>query len=154
MKAFTLTELIFVIIIIAILNMTGLYYMKPHYLMNDTNFVMMKIKNTKYQAVGYSKNLQGLGNINYSIGCISMSKLDDTTGTNYKFHSKLSSVSPSTVNTLCFDQYGRIHNGSLDGNQSRLSSLLDRNVTITITHSGDSSRIIIYPFSGYIETKY
>lgn len=148
MRAFTLLELVFVIVIISILSAVGAYYMKPNYLRNDTNFVLMKIKDVKYKAIGYSKELPGLGDINYSVGCIDINDLNDTENSHYKFHSTIS-VSPS-MNTLCFDQYGRLHK---DNNTSSLSSILNKNVIITLTYNSKNSTIKIYPISGFVEAK-
>ena len=150
MRAFTLIELLFVIVIIAILSAVGAYEMRPNYLRNDTDFVLMKLKDVKYRAIGYSKQLSDLGDLNSSIGCIEISELNSTEGTNYKFHSDIN-ILPSDINTLCFDRYGRPHK---DDNESSLSSLLHKNIIIILNYNDKNSTITIYPFSGYIEAKY
>ena len=150
MRAFTLIELLFVIVIIAILSAVGAYEMRPNYLRNDTDFVLMKLKDVKYRAIGYSKQLSDLGDLNSSIGCIEISELNSTEGTNYKFHSDIN-ILPSDINTLCFDRYGRPHK---DDNNSNLSSLIYNNITIRLEYNNKDANITIYPFSGYIEAKY
>jgi len=43
-KAFTLIELVFVIVIIGIITGVGLNSFKTNYLLNDTNFIALKLK--------------------------------------------------------------------------------------------------------------
>ncbi len=155
-KAFNLTELIFVLVIIGILTGVGFYSFKPNYLRNDTNFVLMKLENIRYSAIGYDKKLENLGSIDYSIGCINIRDLnktaDNTKSKNYKFHSAID-VSPA-IEILCFDNLGRIHKGEDDNNRTTLDSLLTSYVIITLKYQDENSTIILNSQSGFIDIKY
>jgi len=53
-KAYTLIELIFVIIIIGIMSAVGASAFKPTYLRDDTNFIQAKIKQAQFLGIGYN----------------------------------------------------------------------------------------------------
>jgi prepilin-type N-terminal cleavage/methylation domain-containing protein len=151
-EAFSLLELIFVLVIIGVLSGVGLYSFKPHYLRDDTNFVLLKLQDTKYKALSYDKSLND-GDINGSIGCIDLQKLNDvydkkTKSNNYKFHSTI--TPPSDLNILCFDTYGRIYNGENDDNATTLESLIYNNVIITLDYGNEEKNITIMTHTGYI----
>ncbi|WP_187647366.1 prepilin-type N-terminal cleavage/methylation domain-containing protein [Nitrosophilus labii] len=153
-KAFTLVELITVLIIIGILSSIAFYSIKPDYLKNDTNYVFMKLENARYSAIGYDKRVSSLADVNSSIGCIDFNKLseidDKTKSKNYVFRSKLN----YTLDILCFDNIGRLHDGSIDNNMTTLDSLIQSNVIIKLNYKDKNSTIKVYPFSGYIEIIY
>ena len=154
-EAFTLLELIFVIVIIGILSGVAVSSFKPHHLRNDVNFVLMKLEQTRYKAMGYDKSLP-TSDVNYSIGCIDITDLNDTSDTTtkakaYKFYSEYntSSASPSTI---CFDTLGRVHAGENDDNKTELSSLQATDVNLTYTYNSKEGTLIIDHLTGHIRT--
>ena len=153
-EAFTLLELIFVIVIIGILSGVAVSSFKPHHLRNDVNFVLMKLEQTRYKAMGYDKSLSS--DINYSIGCISIDDLNNTNDTTtkakaYKFYSSAPSSPPSTI---CFDTLGRVHTDEKvdDKNKTTLSSLRKEDVNLTYTYNSKEGTLIIDHLTGHIRT--
>lgn len=103
-KAYTLIELLFVIVIIGIMVGVGSTSIKTNYLINDVNFISGKIRQAQYQAIGYSKvSFGSTAPISSNIGCITLNKtsLDEK---NFKIHSTLSEELKDK--TLCFDSKG------------------------------------------------
>ena len=155
-SAFSLLELIFVIVIIGTLSGIAFKKFKPHYLHHDMDFMLMKLEETRYKAMAYDKSLPNLSlNVDYSIGCIDIDTLNDTydTKTNadaYKFHAVFKSIDPSDLEIICFDSLGRVHDGEDDDNATTLDSLLSQDVNITYEYNGQSSSLIIDHFSGTI----
>ena len=153
-EAFTLLELIFVIVIIGILSGVAVSSFKPHHLRNDVNFVLMKLEQTRYKAMGYDKSLSS--DINYSIGCISIDDLNDTNDTTtkskpYTFYSQYSSDS-SSPQIICFDILGKVHDGTKDDNKTTLSSLETSDLNLTYTYRNKEGTLLIDHLTGNIRT--
>ncbi|ADN08502.1 prepilin-type N-terminal cleavage/methylation domain-containing protein [Sulfurimonas autotrophica] len=148
-QAFSLLELIFVIIIIGILSGVAISSFKPHHLRDDTNFVLMKLEETRYKAIGYNKSLPS-SDINYSIGCISVDTLSKTDTQAYKFYSYFDLSSSSAINVICFDALGRVHDGDIDNNQTTLDSLQNNEIHLTYTYQNKISVLKIDSLSGNI----
>ncbi len=149
-KAYTLVELIFVIVIIGILSGVGFYSFKPHYLQNDYDFVKLKLNTVRYEGLNYDKRISSLGNVDYSIGCIAKDDLlsaDGTIDKQYKAHAKLT-LNPNE-DTLCFDTMGRLYNGT-DNNKSTLHSRLQQNLIIQLQYNNEENNITIDYLSGYL----
>jgi len=138
-KAYTLVELIFVIVIIGILSGVGFYSFDPHYVRNDANIVLMKLEKSRYEAMHYDKRLAD-SNTKSSVGCIDLSTLKDTNSStidqNYKFHSD---ITPNT-GTICFDIFGR--------------SKSENDENITISYQNKTVQLNILKNSGYIDIIY
>ncbi len=145
-EAFTLMELIFVIIIIGILSGIAISSFKPQHLRNDMNFVLMKLDGTRYKAMGYDKSLPS-SDLNYSIGCINVDDLNQTDDSAYKFHSSLQN---KPLNIICFDTFGRVHNGENDDNRTILDSLETNDINLTYEYNNKQKSIIIDHLSGNI----
>lgn len=153
--AFTLLELIFVIVIVGILSGVAFYSFKPHYLRSDINFVLMKLEQTRYEAMGYDKSLPA-ADTNLSIGCITVADLSDTNNTKtnatpYKFHADFdaSKSSISSSDTICFDTFGRVHTG-IDANKATLSTLSSDDINLTYIYNGKEGNLSIDHLTGYI----
>jgi len=135
-RAYTLVELIFVLVIIGILSAVGFYSFDPHYLRNDAHMIAMKIEKIRYEAIHYDKSL---GEQSSSVGCIDLRTLKDSQSTidkNYKFHADITSESDS----ICFDIFGRVTSGE------------DEN--ITISYQNKTVTLHILKNSGYIDIIY
>jgi len=173
-SAFTILEIIFVILIITILAAIGKNFLPDFTLLNDTNYLAMKIREKQHNAIGYDHfrfGDTGWENRDYSkeynLTCIDLnitkqreensdkkSNLDyeelNSNSANKYYIDYLTKINVTGLNstnqTLCFDHLGRPY----DGNYSLEQLLLDKNVIIKLTYKGESKRLIIQPFSGYI----
>jgi len=147
-EAYTLLELIFVIIIIGILVGTGFYYFKPHYLQNDKDFLELQLNRVRYEGLNYDKRNPSSTGMDYSIGCIAKSDFfisHSTIDKHYKKHATVT-LTPDE-NTLCFDTLGRLHKGT-DGNKTTQSSLLSSDIVITLKYNNEEKNITIDHISG------
>ena len=148
-KAFTLLELVFVIVIIGIMIGVGSSALKPKYLQNDTNFIVAKIIETQFMGIGYEHNSFGCQEINpdYKSGCIRIEKdalSEDATNTNelnYKLHI---SIEPLDT-TICFDSKGRPHEGDFTQ-----STLLKAQKKLTFKYLDKEKNIFIEPLTGFV----
>ena len=161
-KAFSLIELIFVMVIIGILAATGVYYFKPNILQRDVDYVLGKIKEARFRGIGYNKFKFNGSYISDPVGCIELTKYalnnDNTKDETQKYKiNDLTEISAYhdglQVQTLCFDYLGRPHNGSQDENETNLSSLLHTSLEINVTYNGDSRTILVLPMSGFATVK-
>jgi prepilin-type N-terminal cleavage/methylation domain-containing protein len=156
-KAFTLIELIFVIIIIGTLTSVGLSSFKTNYLLNDTNFIALKIKNAQFSGMGYS-HLDFGGTLssetNNSIGCIRIEKssLEESATNKNEVNYKLHVTLDPDDTTICFDSKGRPHNGNFENNFN--ANLLTSQKEITLEYNGKERNITIQPITGYVIVKY
>lgn len=151
-KAFTLLELIFVIVVIGIMVGVGSSAFKPTYLIDDTNFILLKIKEAQHEAIGFDRRTFGGGLIagHEDSGCITFTKnaLNEnatTANENYKLRVDLSS--DLSGSTICFDAKGAPRVGTFNG------TVLDARKTLTLTYSGESKNIVIEPRTGYVLLK-
>jgi len=155
-NAFTLIELIFVIVIIGIMAGVGSSSFKPRYLANDTNFIVSKIREAQFVGISYEHNDFGLedsdGSDNIGEGCIELTDLnesatDKNSAVSYQVKSTIKSE--DGVGTLiCFDSKGRPHDGDFTQ-----SSLYSGKKSFTIEYNGKQKSITVEPITGYVIIK-
>ncbi len=146
-RAFSIVELIFVMVILGILASVAFYGFKPKNLQNDTDYLFMQLLKTRYQGINYDKRGLREGG---AIGCISlkeaaiekMAKSD-----HYAWRSSLH----APCETLCFDSLGRPH---CDDNLTQFSSIAKSPLLITLLFHNKERNITILPQSGYAIIKY
>lgn len=145
-KAFTLIELIFIIVIIGIIAGVGFSMVSPQYNLRDGEFLLLKIKQAKFKAMNYEGQKDST--------CITLTRtsLNNNENSNpknqhpYKFRSNVTSA----VNNLCFDSLGRPHDGaSYVGENVRLDTLMHDILDINLVNNGKSCVIRVYPLTGY-----
>ena len=152
-KAFTLLELIFVIVVIGIMVGVGSSAFKPTYLIDDTNFILLKIKEAQYEAIGFERRTFGGGLMagHEDSGCVTFTKasLEENAITaneiNYKLRVELSGE--LNGKKICFDSKGAPRVGAFNG------TALETQETLTLTYSGESKNIVIEPRTGYVLLK-
>jgi prepilin-type N-terminal cleavage/methylation domain-containing protein len=151
MRAFTLIELIFVIVIIGIMAGVGVSSFKPTYLIDDVNYIQSKIQEAQFRGIGYEHNDFGSDSStpDYNSGCINISKTAlqqpaSDTNTIYKLH-----VNDFDYGTLCFDSKGRPHHDDFT-----FATLLNTQMTLNFTYSSKQKDIFIEPISGYAIIKH
>ncbi len=151
MKAFSLIELIFVIVIMGILSFLGLQYIPDEKVTAYTQMLKAKIMEKKSNAIGYKAE----GFDGYF--CIKFDKewlTDDEADSKIKFDFNKSyiklKISPLLDDKkLCFDYLGRDYNGSVDNN---LTYIIHTNIIVTVKRNDKDieQNITIYPVTGTI----
>ena len=148
-KAFTLIELIFVIIALGIMAAVGTSVFKTNHLRNDADFIAAQIKQAQYRGIGFEHNGFGVEEMTADTdnGCILLSTadLEDAAGSgdaHYTLHVTLSGYLAGA--TLCFDAKGRPHE-----NNFAAATLLGEQKVLTLTYAGEDANISIMPMSGY-----
>lgn len=141
--AFTLIELIFVIVLIGVLSGIGFYMNRPDVTRSDAQYTLLKLKEARYRAIGYD---------DYNLsGCVTLTDAaleNDDTSTIHDIKSEVtpdSTVLTNSDKTVCFDSLGRPH----DGNSTALSSVLRKNLDIVFTKGDKNTTIRLFPQSGY-----
>jgi prepilin-type N-terminal cleavage/methylation domain-containing protein len=152
-KAFTLLELVFVIVVIGIMAGVGSSAFKPKYLIDDTNFIVAKIKEAQYKGIGFERldfNGGAIGGYN-NVGCITLtrSSLEENATNigevNYKLHvTNQGGDKDWDFGIICFDSKGRPHESSFNG------TLIETQRNLTLTYSGEDKTITIQPITGYV----
>lgn len=152
MKAFTLIELIFVIVIVGIISIGALNAIPDNTLNNNTNFIYSKILEKKANALGFMANMDNEDE-NRTV-CITFTKdwiKNDENYSKVKFDlSDRITITPQNK-TICFDYLSRPYKGSVD--LKNFNNLLYNTSEINISYNNKQKTIIIYPTTGDIEIK-
>lgn len=145
-KAFTLLELIFVVVIIGILVGVASSSFKSDYLRADAEFIALKIKQAQYKGIGYEHKVFGTDTApaDYNNGCINLEKtaLEDSSvdgRVTYALH-----VDAFDAGTICFDAKGRPHDTDFSP-----STLRSDTKVITLSYNGKTKDISILRISGF-----
>ena len=147
MKAFSLIELIFVIVIIGILTFSALEFIPDNTLISDKEMLKLKIMQKKSNALGYKR----IGFDDYI--CITFDKdylNDEDKGSSEKVHYTFKSdinVEGLSGNRICFDNFGRVYDNEVD---VALENLIDNAIIIRLTYKNEEKNITIYPLVGAI----
>jgi len=147
MKAFTLIELIFVIVIMGILSFIAISYIPDDTLIDNTKALKNLINLKETYALGYEANMSD-DNDKKKV-CITFDKNtlnneENSSKIRYYFKADIS----SNIQTVCFDKFGRPFENSID---TKDSNLLHKNVIITLSYKNKDKNITIYPITGYVE---
>ena len=147
-SAFTLIELIFVIVIIGIIAGVGASSFKTHYLLNDTNFIIGKIREAQYRGIGYEHN--GFGSestvADYERGCILL-KDENLSDKDYRLHVTLDGELKDKI--VCFDAKGRPHSDDFTE-----ATLISEQKVLILKYKNQENNISIQPFTGYAIIKH
>ncbi|GAB6074015.1 pilus assembly FimT family protein [Nautilia lithotrophica] len=148
MRAFSLIELIFVIVIMGILSFIGLQFIPDETLTSDTQMLKEKLLQKKSNALGYTI----YGNDSYVCLTLDTSVLNSedknsNEKVHYKFKSQISVNGLKNGNTICFDSLGRPFDGEIDIN---LTKIIHTNIIISLKYKNDEQNFSIYPITGAI----
>ena len=143
-KAFTLIELIFVIVLIGVLSGIAFYMNRSDVTRGDAQYTLLKLKEARYRAIAY----QSPNSFGVEGGCVILTKeaLSNNETPRHEITSTIPSIQTlSIMQTVCFDSLGRPH----DGNSTLLGTLLASDINITFQNSTQSNTIVLYKQSGY-----
>ena len=152
MKAWTLIELIFVILIVGFLSIGAINSIPDNTLLNNRNFLYNKILEKKANAIAFEADMNN-SEENRSV-CITFTNdwiKNDENYSKVKFDLSNRVVVNSTVSTVCFDYLGRPYNGNVD--LDTLDNLLHDEVNVTLKYKNKEKNITIFPITGYVEKK-
>ncbi len=153
--AFTLIELIFVIVIVAVLAAAARMAMPDNALHSDTKFVVQQIRKTQMEALmvdHYDFDDASWRDRSYDDTCIQLSKSalqarenNTTDPRRYHLHPKTTlTVDPDDA-TLCFDALGRPYRQDY-----RLNHFLKKPIKIEIHYKDKKKSVVIMPYSGSV----
>jgi prepilin-type N-terminal cleavage/methylation domain-containing protein len=134
--AFTLIELIFVIVLMGVLTGIGFYMSQPDYTKQDAQYTLLKLKEARYRALGYDAY--------DSSGCVTLTPTALSNSDTSPRHD-IKSALTSNITTVCFDGMGKPHNG----NSVSLASLLPTDLNITFIYSDKNSTVRLFCGTGY-----
>jgi len=152
MKAFTLIEIIFVIILIGLISVGAINAIPDNTLLNNTNFIYNKILEKKANALSFMANTNN-SEENRTV-CIKFDSnwlKEDENYSKVKFNLSNRISITSNIETVCFDYLGRPYKKNID--LVTFNNLLHKNVDVNITYNKKSKQIIIHPISGFVEIK-
>jgi len=146
-NAFSMIELIFIIVLMGILAKVGSGFLPDNKLLNDTNFISMKIKEKQNSALGYdnfhfgSATFWDESSADFNRTCLKFDKTYlETLDVSYAL---VSSVTPSIL-TLCFDGLGRPYVSQ---------GLLHQSIDVNVSYKNKINTISVSPMSGYVIIK-
>jgi prepilin-type N-terminal cleavage/methylation domain-containing protein len=145
MRAFSLIELVFVLVIIGILSFVGMQFIPNETPISDAEVLKKLILNKKTNALGYKVFKEN------NDTCIRLNKTyindeENKSRVKYKFKSDIK-VSGLSSDLLCFDYKGRPYDGKVD---VKMTNLLKKFVIITFNYNNKEINLTLYPISGYI----
>jgi len=149
-KAYSLIELIFVIVIIGVLAGVASSSFKSDYLSTDANYIVAKIKEAQYRGVGYEHRTFGGGVDGSNVGCITLTKAAlESKAVNakiaYKLHVDL--LGDLSNKTVCFDAKGEAHDDGLFN-----SSPIGVQKVLGLRYNGEDINITILHKTGFTVT--
>lgn len=146
-SAFTLVELIFVIIVMGILSTAAVMKMPDNSIYNDVDFITSKIMQKQIQAMNYDhqdfSDSSWRDNF-YENSCIDTSKLkfnENSSKEQRKYHIKSKIQSAK----ICFDSLGRPYK-----NNYKLNNFLKTPMLIKIEYKNKTKTVKIMPYSGSV----
>jgi len=135
--AFSLVELIFVIVLIGVISGIGFYMSRPDYSRQDAQYTLLKLKEARYRALGYD----ALDNA----GCVTLTQAALSSNEIPRHEIKSTITLTPNIATVCFDGMGRPHSG----NSVTLNTLLTGELNINFKNSDKNTTIRLFSGTGY-----
>lgn len=139
-NAFSLIELIFVVVLIGVISGIGFYMSRPDTPRQDAQYTLLKLKEARYRAIGYDALMPE--------HCVTLTpdSLSDNEPPKHTIKSTLTLSTALPGDTVCFDALGRPHKG----NSIDLTTLLPSSMDINVSDSSGKSTVIrLYNGTGY-----
>ena len=147
-RAFTLLEMVLVLVVISIIYAIGAMNYHPKSLRDDVDFIKLQIEKRKREAIAFDHREFGGGEISDSkeIGCITLTKegIESASlkgGGKYKIKSTISG--DFAGKKICFDYLGAPSEGNYT---NRINSIIE----IVVSYNKKSKTIKLLPLSGYV----
>lgn len=156
-RAFSMIELIFVIIIIGIIAAAAKMAMPDTRLYSDTDFILQQLQQTRMHALLVDHEVLGKESWrtgDYNDTCIGLDKnslnnLAKKSKDPKKYRlSRLTAISAS-VPKVCFDRLGRPYQEDY-----RLNNFLKMPIELNITYKAKRKALLIMPYSGGVIVKH
>ena len=147
MRAFTLIEMIFVLIIIGILSVIAVEFIPDNTLTDNTKALKNLINEKKSFALGYEANMSNSDDkkkVCITFNKDTLNKEENNSKVKYFFKADIS----SNYDTICFDRFGRVYKNSID---AKNKNLLHENVKITLKYKNKTKTITVHKTTGFIE---
>jgi len=146
MRAFSLVELIFVLVIMGILVFVGMQFIPNETPLSDKEVLKKLILTKKTNALGY--RVYGENNET----CIiltkdAINKEENNSRIKYYFKSTIQINGLKNGNVLCFDYLGRPYDGEVEKD---MSNLVKNFVIITLSYKNKEKNLTCYPITGYV----
>jgi prepilin-type N-terminal cleavage/methylation domain-containing protein len=151
--AFTMIEIIFVIIIISLIAIGAKNAIPDNTLINNSNYIKTKILDKRANALAYEVNLTASDIEDSYLVCMKFDRdwlATDESSSKVKFNFS-KKVSITSDNNVCFDYLGRTHKDYI--NLDDFNTLLHNIVEINISYNNKYKTIWIYPMTGYTEIR-
>jgi len=147
MKAFTLIELILVIIIMIILTVVGLSFLPNETPLSDAEILKKIILTKKTNAIGYKVFTEN-NDTCLKITQNYINSEENQSKVKYRFKSTINvNGLDNSEDLVCFDYLGRPYDGVVDIN---LSNILKNNVIISLKYHNKEINLTLFPITGYI----
>jgi Tfp pilus assembly protein FimT len=146
MKAVSLLEMIFVLVIIGILSIIGVEFIPNERPISDSEVLKKLILMKKTNAIGYRTYKEN------NLTCIKLDRdaineEENLSRVKYRFKSEINVTGLKNGNEICFDYMGRAYDGEVENN---LSNLIKNFVIITISYKNKEKNLTLYPISAYV----
>ena len=158
MKAFTLIELIFVILILALLSSVAVYYIPDNTLNENTKILKEKILSKRSNAINFIAKDKETNLTCIEFNITKLNEDENSSRVNFHFSKritmKVNGCDNSNNNdfesnkTICFDRFGRSFVGEVD---DKLGNLCHNNAEVSLKYKGKEANITIYSISGAVK---
>ena len=155
MRGFTLIELIFVILILALMSAVAVYYIPDTTLDNNAKVLKEKILDKRSNSINFISNEGNLTCIEFDID--KLNKDENSSRVKFRFSKRISfnlkgcdnkaGISFENNKTICFDKFGRPFVGEVD---DKLKNLCNNNVIISLNYRDKEKNITVYTISGAV----
>jgi len=156
-KAFTLIELIFVILILALMSAVAVYYIPDNTLNENIKILKDKILEKRSNAINFiSKNEEmNLTCIEFNI--TKLNQDENNSRVTFRFSKRITislsgcrnsnNINFENNKTICFDRFGRPFVGAVD---DKLGNLCHNNANILLKYKSKDQNITVYSISGAV----
>lgn len=141
-RAFSLLELIFVVVLIGIMAGLGASALRQDYLLHDSHYIASKIMQTQYEAIGYDHRRFDGTWIDDTSGCVIFDKATLEEG-GYGLHVSID-YSDIGADRICFDHAGRPKGGAHG------SPLLTERKLLKLSYRDKEAIIAVESATGYV----